>query len=152
MTVYKQKKNWDCGNYAYLVAMNNQGIMITEQEISSMQTFLTHRRAWNLLKDKWLKTEPAKVLSVQILKNYLNKWYYIVAYTSLWNFEKWWKDPILELDWDQDHFFVIKSYDKDTDLFQCQNSWGPKWWINWDFFMKIDDIVMRKMQVRRIVN
>ena len=136
--VYKQKVAWECWNYTYLVILNNEWIQITEEQILALPNFLTNERAKNLLSVyiKW----TAKMRTIQIAKNWLDKWCYIAGHTSRWNFEAGRKSPyFVTFDWDSDHFFVIKKYIPEKKAFLCQNSWGKEYGMNWDFYMKEED-------------
>lgn len=137
--VYNQKKAWECGNYAYLLAMQHAWSKVTEEQILALPHFLTHKRAKQFLTKAWYIKNTAKCISMKIGINYLRQWYYLVAQTSIGNFDKWRKHPhIVTFDWDADHFFVIKEYIPEMNMFLCQNSWGPKYGMNWDFYIEAD--------------
>lgn len=149
MMVYKQTVAWQCGNYAYLVALQHKWIQITEEEIIKLPNFLTHWRAKQFL-SPW-KIETADCITTTIAKNFLKKWY-LVTYTANWDFAKAWKPPFIL--WFQDkkfsHFFVIKSFDYWKWLFVCQNSWWSTWGMWGDFYLKEQDF-KRLFDVKRII-
>ncbi len=152
MMVYKQTVAWQCGNYAYLLALQHKWIQITEQDILDLPNFLTHTRAENFLKWKYIKW-IAKCITPTIAKNFLRNWEYLVAYVSTGDFRKAWKPPFIL--WFTDkifaHFFVIKSFDIGKWLFICQNSWWSTWWMWGDFYLSESDFSKLTWWVQRII-
>ncbi len=140
MMVYKQKVNGECGNYAFLTALEKAGSKVTEQQMVSLPHFLTDERAYNFMLKAWYIKDLARNRTITIAKNRLKKWMFVVAQTAVWNFSTGKKAPyIISFDSDQNHFFVIKEYIKETKLFLCQNCWWAEYGMKWDFFMREED-------------
>lgn len=124
----------NCGVFATMAILLHMWVIIDVAKLSEIKEVFTPRIESRFIEMGLIK-EFIRLPTPKLVDFWLNKWEYILASTSRWDFTLEDNEGNnLEFDWKSQHFFVIIK--SEWDRWKCQNSWGAEW--NWDgcFYMK----------------
>lgn len=145
--VYLQARSGDCADYAFLSALRNQWINVTEQEMKAIDGISIANVAKHLIDAKIIKN-CIGINTLEWVDFWLKKWLYIIAWTGKMTFDSVRNPPFIQkFDGNKAHNFCIIPYDHPT-LWKIKDSQGDKFADKGYWYMEKKDF--RKIKKFRI--
>ena len=145
--VYKMTRSWDCADYAFLSALRNQWVNVTEDYMKAIEGIWIANVGNHLVNAKIIANFIG-ISTIQWVDFWLKKWNYVIAWTGLMTFDSVRNPPYIQkFDGKKAHNFCIVPFDHPT-LWKIKDSQGEWFADKWYWYMEKSDF--RKIKKFRI--